>query len=390
MLSVGTMNNDLTVVLTLKGRHLHTLRWLWHANRTRLPFHVIVADGEVNPAIDRLLSDPVTFPDLSFEYHRYDDKCISDYYRKLALSLGQVRTKYVVLSDNDDFLLPYGMNRSVKFLDAAPGYVCAGAGIPGFSLDTGSSEIPNVVGNISHLKDRYISNRWYFCRDIDDSSALLRMMKELVDPLAVHYYVHRTKVLHAIAKEVHEFNPVVRLCELYFALRIVTEGKVRSDPSHFNYLRQQGTSQNNGTGTDYVDDSLRSTFTKDFERFAANIAAKVSGVHEMTQSDVEECIYEVYAANLRVDLATTLMRYRFPRLFAVKQFLHGLPRPGLPTKLKRRMDLRKLWRRLAADGGDPDAIAAHAAEIGEIEATLQGDAFTQFVSVKAPELLAGS
>ena len=68
------MKDNLTILLTLRGRHLHTLRWMWHANRVGLPCHVIIADGEVHPTIDRLLSDPGNFRNLSYEYHRHHDR----------------------------------------------------------------------------------------------------------------------------------------------------------------------------------------------------------------------------------------------------------------------------------------------------------------------------
>ena len=77
------IDNSLTIILTLRGRHLHTLRWMWHANRTSLPYHIIIADGEVHPTIDRLLSDPSIFPNISYEYHRYRDLSLTDYYKKI-------------------------------------------------------------------------------------------------------------------------------------------------------------------------------------------------------------------------------------------------------------------------------------------------------------------
>ena len=122
-------------MLTLRGRHLHTLRWLWHANRIGFPYHVIIADGEIHPTIDRLLSNPATFPNLSFEYHRHCDLSLSDFYKKCTETIQKVKTKYVMMSDNDDFLIISGIQRSIEYLDNEPEYVCAGGRIPNFSTD---------------------------------------------------------------------------------------------------------------------------------------------------------------------------------------------------------------------------------------------------------------
>lgn len=53
--------NSTTILLTLKGRPLHTLRWMWHHNRIRLPFPIVIADGGNNQEIERLLSNPKNF-----------------------------------------------------------------------------------------------------------------------------------------------------------------------------------------------------------------------------------------------------------------------------------------------------------------------------------------
>lgn len=118
---------QLTILLTLKGRHLFTLRWLWHANRIKLPFPIFIADGEVHSTIARLIEDCSVFPNLLIEYHR-SDVTFYDFYQKIDDALSKIRTPYVVMSDNDDFLFPSGIIRSLNFLERSPAYVCAGGG----------------------------------------------------------------------------------------------------------------------------------------------------------------------------------------------------------------------------------------------------------------------
>lgn len=85
------MASLLTVLLPLKGRHLHTLRILAHANSARLPYHFLIADGEVEPTIARLLNNSrAIFPHLAIEYVRYqDDRGYGDYFRKMADAVGR-------------------------------------------------------------------------------------------------------------------------------------------------------------------------------------------------------------------------------------------------------------------------------------------------------------
>lgn len=382
------MKNGLTVVLTLKGRHLHTLRWLWHANRTRLPFHVVIADGEVHPTIDRLLSNPLTFPDLSYEYHRYEDRSLRDYYCKKADALGKVRTPYVMMMDNDDFPLPFGIGKAISFLESAPDYVCAGGGIPGFKLGAGANDMPNVTGALNRVCYRYIANQWYRCRDFDSSSASERVVEEIRNPLSVHYNVYRTSERNTIAGDIVAINPCLSLCEMFAAMRTMTLGKVKSDSSYFIYFRQQGSSQFLGYSKDLIDDILLSNLAEDFKLVAAKVADEAARADSCKPDWIKDQIYHAYADQLRMMLANTVLRYRFPRLFAARQVFRGLPRPGLPAVLRRKLNWKRIWQRLAADGADQDSISAHIAEMRLIEGTLQDDAFSRFVVSSAPELMA--
>lgn len=384
------MENGLTIVLTLKGRHLHTLRWLWHANRIRLPFHVVIADGEVHPAIDRLLSNPLTFPDLSYEYHRYEDRTLRDYYCKIADALGKVRTPYVMMMDNDDFPMPFGIGKAISFLESAPDYVCAGGGIPGFTLGAAENEIPDVTGPLKRVCYRYISNEWYRCRDVDSSSASQRVLEEIRNPLSVHYSVYRTRERAIIADEIAAVSPCLILVEMCAAMLTMALGKVKSDPSYFIYFRQQETSQLLGYSNDLIDDILYSNFVDDFKIMVAKVTQEAAEADACQPDWIEDQIHQAYADHLRTMLANTLLRYRFPRLFAARQVLRAIPRLGLPAELRRKLDWVRIWQRLASDGAGEDSIEVHRAEMLSIVATLEEDLFSRFVASSAPELMASS
>lgn len=366
------------------------MRWLWHADRICLPFRVIVADGQVHPTIDRLLSNPATFPHLSFDYHRYEDRSFSDFFRKCVDALGKVQTQYVMMSDNDDFLFPAGLQKCITFLDGAPEYVCASGGIPGFSIFPQSGAACNVVGSLRRIRYRCHDDGSYRSRDLDDASMAVRVLGELTNYLSIYYDVYRTQSLRVIAEEIQAFDfSDLLIHEMYGALRAVTLGKVRSDPSYFSYFRQGGTSSRVSFKNDWVHHLLRSRFPQDFAAMASMIARKAAEADGCGQPELEERIRDAYAAVLRTMLAGTMMRHRFPRLFALKQRFLALPRPRLlPASLRRKLDKQKLWKHLASDGAASDTIRAHAKELEDIETTLRGDEFLKFVSRNAPDLLA--
>ncbi|OHB44726.1 MAG: hypothetical protein A2178_01730 [Planctomycetes bacterium GWC2_49_10] len=376
--------NDLTIVLTLCGRHLHTLRWMWHANRIGFPYHVIIADGEVNPTIDRLLSDPATFPNLSFEYQRHCDLSFSDFYKKCAETIRKVQTKYVMMSDNDDFAIIAGIQKSIEYLNNEPEYVCAGGQIPEFSIVPYQMLPGKVIGQMVGTRFGYKHQ----CRDISFSSVSERVMDEVYQYQVIYYHVYRTQVLRVISEEIegHDFSDLT-IREYYSALRTVTLGKTRTDPSVICYLRQTGTSMYFSYATDWVHDLLRSRLPQDFRAMATSIANEVVRIGGNNSDEFRERILDAYAVYLRHLLGHTMLRYRFPRLFRIKQKLLWLKKLQIiPVWYQRRLARKKFWKELSNHCADEKLLAAYKKEFTNIEATLRGDEFLSFIKTNAPDL----
>jgi hypothetical protein len=122
---------------------------------------------------------------------------------------------------------------------------------------------------------------------------------------------------------------------------------------------------------------------------ASKVASEAANLDRRDPIKVEEQIYDAYADQLRLTLANTMLRYRFPRLFALKQRFRGAPNLHLmPNALRSRMDLAKIWKQLAVDGADDDTIAAHLAELSDVSSTIQGDSFIEYISRNAADLQA--
>ena len=86
--------SPLTFLLPLRGRRLHTLPLLCHANSARNSYRFLVADGEGHTAIVALLTRPArAFPNLDIEYVSYpDDGSYAHYYRRTADAAKRVTT----------------------------------------------------------------------------------------------------------------------------------------------------------------------------------------------------------------------------------------------------------------------------------------------------------
>jgi glycosyltransferase domain-containing protein len=382
------MNSPLTIILPLKGRHLFTLRFLWHANRARLPYRFLIADGgEVRLELAKLLENsPKTFPDLDLEYIRYpDDVDFKHYYAKMADVLQRVRTPYVKVADNDDFLAPTGLECCVDFLDGHSDYVCCSGGIGGFSLRAtprGSGEL--VIGPVNKLA--YCCSPHDRAIDLNSSSATERVIAGLRNTWNF-YAVFRTPALALMWKEAREIDLTnTQLHERFMTMRTLTLGKARCDASFFSYWRQywtslqlHWTSAQSEVRRDFVYYLLRSRFTED----VANVLDRVS--HRLAELDGGNP--EEIAERLRDPLerwVRELIRHDFGAYAVLRRHLRTHV-PWFMAWLKRRyrfrlvLERRDIFNRLRKDGATRAYLEKFKRELAQIEDVLTGHEFSEFL-----------
>lgn len=382
----------LTLLMPLKGRHLFTLRFLWQANKSSLPYPIVIADGEVHPVIAELLENPATFPNLSIEYIRYpDDTSFSQFYRKMADAAPRIRTPFVMMVDNDDFVVPSGIERCIDFMKAHDDYVSCGGGVAGFALgENRNPAFRNLTGPISRIAYRYSPN--YQSRDLAASSLAERVLDGYANYMTTYYNVFRSAAMATICRECAEMNfSDLEVHESYFAMRTLILGKARSDASCISYLRQYGTSMGSAFKKDWVHHLLRSRLTSDFDCMVNRISSAVADADGVDPAPIAEEIREIFGIGLRINLAR---RYSpAPRLERFKQHTRAVA----PQWLRQRLSLRglavgrereSLFSHLRADGADDSYLAAFRGELAAIEDTLTGAEFTDFLSRHAPALLA--
>lgn len=375
---------QLTVILTLFGRHLHTLRWMWHANRVKLPFHVIVADGEVDPYVERLLSEPANFPNLSYEYHRFADLSYKDFYRKCATAVAKVKTPYVMISDNDDFLVVTGILRCISYLDHSPDYVCAGGKIPYFTLASQPKNPHKVVGNLACIEFGSIAN---VC-NMASSLASERILDVVSRYNMVYYNVYRTPILTLLFEECEKlaFTDLL-IWELFLAARTATLGKVMFDPSLISYIRQAGTSSQVNYIGDWVHHLLKSDLPLDCRKYAEAIACELERLEDLDAQYCKNLIIDSYAARLRYSLSHILLPARFPRVYWLKAKLSRISEltSGFLC-IRKHFKSASFWNLVSNYCHNKSLLLQYRTELDQITATLQGQAFDTFARLNAPEL----
>jgi glycosyltransferase domain-containing protein len=369
----------LTIVLPLKGRYLFTLRFLWHANRAQLPYRILIADGQVHPALAAILENwRQHFPNLDIEYVRYpDDLDYRHFFIKMADALQRVTTPYAMQADNDDFVAYAGTERSLDFLDANLDYICCGGGLAGFSVYSGLLNPNGPTGRFNRYAYRYT----YLDRSEDySSSSPVERLRRGSRNWWSYYAVYRTDGLKTICREIVDIDfSDMRLHELFCAMRALTLGKVRSEGSTIAYLRQYGSSLGSSFKKDWVHHLLRSRFTTDFAEMIDRIsgaAAKAEGIDAAPVAEMLRLICE--------DWLHEFLKIYYGPLQSVKQVLRDNT-PDLFNWVKNRRryfvarERAAIFSRLAEDGAPADYLANFDGELKTIEDVIMGREFANFI-----------
>jgi glycosyltransferase domain-containing protein len=386
----------LTILMPLKGRHLHTLRLLWHANRVHLPYHFLVADGgEPCTQFSALLEDGrEAFPNLDMEYIRYpEDKSYGNFYNKMADVASRVRTPYVMQIDNDDFLVRSGLDACVSFLEANSDFASCSGAIGGFSISPPSHvAFKEVIGKVEYVS---ICCQPEYAGREDIAAALAERIRNAFACIHTNYYnVFRAPAHATIVSEIAELNPSDLLThEIYFGMRTVTLGKARLSHQFISCLRQAGSGLFHLFRTDWAKHLVHSRFTADLDAVVERIAKIVAAADGIQAKSFEVEVRDLFGVRLSDYLRGQYGAPTAPNI-SWGSHIRKMAHAALPKKFDQELHYANCQRRvlgaLASAGASSATIASFSKEWAEIEDVLSGREFIEFVRNRAPFLLNGA
>ena len=346
---------SVTVILTLKGRPLHTLRWMFHANRIGLPFPILVADGGNDEVVRRMLGNSGNYPRLNYRYLSYDDATVQDYWCKLADVVAQAETPYVMMSDNDDFILPGAVSAAAAYLDAETDCVSAGGWIATFSLHGANG----LAGDLYNLTPKQGA-------DFDAETAFQRVQDYLKRRFYLYYNVTRRDVLGSLFAETRDLAfRNFDVWELFLYLSLVATGKIRI-LKDLSYVRQVGSSQTHASNQGWIRNILYNDWVQDFHSFVDGVDRHAVAAGGIAPGEVGQFLRDHFAKaySESVDLGRRPQQRRLQKLrdvlveiSACRQAMYALRR-------------RHVLNALATAGADGATIKRLTAELSAVRETL--------------------
>lgn len=271
---ISARKDDYTVIVMLKDRSLFTKRWLNYMSFIKFPFKIYIADGSSDDSIKDYIQDNKTLKDLHIEYRKYPyDATYPIYYKKMADALGRVKTKYVSLSDNDDFYVTEGIIRSIAFLEKNPDYSsCRG--------DVSTIAVFDEENQCLYGKAGGIRYKCYHGISIENGKSSERIMKHMTKYDPTFYDVHRTEHLKACFEKLSSIaSENLYLAEYLTSCMTVASGKIKRLPYAY-YIRQANSpgSSNYAESAkyDFFERMLLESWSHDFCKTAEAVAEIIS------------------------------------------------------------------------------------------------------------------
>jgi glycosyltransferase domain-containing protein len=145
------MEKNLTILVLLKGREEFTERFVEFFINSKLKYKLFFADGD-KKRISKKILNKLKKSNVDFQYHKFEhDINYKRFINKIYQSLKLIKTKYVMLFDNDDFPQKYSINKCLLKLEKSTDIIGCGGYLINFNLFSLKNKKNYLSGNAVNL-----------------------------------------------------------------------------------------------------------------------------------------------------------------------------------------------------------------------------------------------
>ena len=219
--------SEVTLLLTIYNRRKFTLRWIEFIKEFNCPFNIYICDGGNDKLIEKKLIK-LAKNNLKIKYKKFTYyKNYKMFYEKFYLATRDIKTKYIYICEDDDFLIFNNIKKSKSFLDKNNDYTCSG----------GQSY------NVEILQNNLLFARTEHKKNISftENSKFRRVLRVLNNMQSNFNCLHRASDLNKVFEMMHksDFKNIYE-SELLFVLSSFYFGKVNRF-NHIEYVKIDNT-----------------------------------------------------------------------------------------------------------------------------------------------------
>jgi glycosyltransferase domain-containing protein len=221
------MRNKLTILLTIFNRPKHTLSWLDFYIRKSSPFEVFICDGGNDKTLeDELKKIAQNNSKIYYEKFQYYEN-FENFHQKFFQAVNKIKTEYIYLAEDDDFLIFQNLDKSIEFLDQNKDYVCCGG--KNFEMSIYNE---NLYKNFAVISEQNIN-----IFSVENATPADRVKNMIQRVYSNYNCMFRREVLASIFKNLNDINGFnLWVSELIIILHTCVLGKIKR-LDHIEYIK---------------------------------------------------------------------------------------------------------------------------------------------------------
>jgi glycosyltransferase domain-containing protein len=241
--------------------------------------------------------------DLNVEYNTYSTEI--RLIKKIRDALRNVTTSYTVLSADDDFITPSGIDQAVQFLSNDKSFSAAHGNYISFKAEQIGSDIQ------FSWKPSYVDSQ-----SLEEQKPENRLQSHHANYVPTFYSVHRTPSIQEGYERAVEATTDVRFGELLPSMTAVINGKFK----HLNvfYGARYNAHQTGATADDFIDFIREKNFILKYRNYRKSLADYLGTQSDLTLNEalmtVDKAMisFLVNSRGLTQQVATNIVKERKP------------------------------------------------------------------------------
>ena len=221
-------NSDITILLTIFNRPDYTNKWLNYAEQSNVPFKIFISDGGNIKSIKTKLNLKKRKLDIKHKKFKYY-KNYNYMFEKFYLSVKKIKTKYIFIAEDDDYIFSNSILKSAKFLNKNRKFSCVkGINCLGDLIRNNGKVLSLTLRNEGKEKKKSLLSNFSDLR-------LIQYYEE--KHLSFYNGLHRKESLLKTFKILNSRNFLnLFITELIFCLSVIYNGKV-ARLNHIDYIK---------------------------------------------------------------------------------------------------------------------------------------------------------
>lgn len=265
------MNELITLLIPTYNRHQYLNRILEYYKDCS--FHVIAADSTKN------VYNSTTSKPHSFQYLHYSNISLT---QKLEAALNEVKTKYVVMCADDDFIIPDRIFDCINFLENNKAY----SAVQGNGISYKKEDLDGAKTGFSILYENPV-------QEIVNDNPLQRLKELFESYRTIFSAVHYTDNLKFAFKDAGKVVQNLYLNEYLTVIVPIISGKYKELP--FLYQVREYAEDSGDKTTDNLDKILiDEKYKNEFNNFMAFAAGKVATLTKENETKLQEELRHIF------------------------------------------------------------------------------------------------